>query len=67
MNEKLSKRTMVEITRGARMELKVQAALVAKTIPEYLEELINQKKNERILGKSINKLPKGNRVGEKTS
>lgn len=50
MNEKFAEMTMVKITRGARAELKVQAALEAKTMSEYLEEIINHKKNERILG-----------------
>ena len=52
MNIALVGNTTIEITRGARMELKVQAALEGKTIPEYLEHIINQKKNERLFGKS---------------
>lgn len=50
MNEKLSELVTVWVSRGARMEAKIQAALAGKDMSEYLEEIINQKKNERILG-----------------
>lgn len=51
-NEKLSELVSVWISRGARMEAKIQAALEAKDMSEYLEEIINQKKNARLLRKN---------------
>lgn len=44
---KLEDLVTVEITRGARTELKVQAVLAGQTIPEYLGHLINQEKIKR--------------------
>lgn len=45
---KLEDLVTVEITRGARTRLKVQAAIAEKTIPEYLGSIIYQKDKERM-------------------
>lgn len=62
MSDKFSEQVIVRITRGARMKLKVLAALQAKSMSEYLEALIDQKENERLLGKSTYKVPTPKRV-----